>query len=257
MFIETMTQAEQAQRIANCVPNRLDFLARLNFIGDRIGPFDILAGIMRVFLVLAFFLVSVNSSFAAVKRPGHIYLLRGLANIFSTGMDTLAYELAARGYDATTHSHVEADSLAVQAASLQKSGKGPIIIMGHSLGGPAAIAMAKRMQDLSAKVALIVTFGPNVSDPVPSNVARVVNFYQTQSIVSYTMRKGPGFTGSISNINLDSSAGITHFNIDKIESLHRQAIAAVASVAGGSRSETRAAVPSPSPAPERRTEVGR
>lgn len=207
---------------------------------------------MRVFLVAAFFLVGINSSFADTGRPGHIYLLRGLANIFSTGMDTLAYELAARGYNATTHSHVEAESLAVQAANLYKSGKGPIVIMGHSLGGPAAIEMAKRMQQLGAKVALIVTFGPNVSDPVPSNVARVINFYQTQSIVNYTMRKGPGFTGSISNINLDSSSGITHFNIDKIASLHAQTIAAVASVMGGGRSVTRAVAPTP----ERRTDAG-
>ena len=210
---------------------------------------------MRVFLLLAFFIVGLNVNPAEAGRPGHVYLLRGFGNVFSTGMDTLGYELAARGYDATVHSHVEADTLAVQAANLQKSGKGPIVIIGHSLGGPAAIAMATRMKQLGAKVALIVTFGPNVSDPVPSNVARVINFYQTQSIVNNTLRKGPGFSGSMSNINLDSSAGITHFNIDKITTLHAQTISAVASVMGGGA--TRAAAPSPSPAPEHRSEVTR
>ena len=144
------------------------------------------AEMMRVFLLLAFFVVGLNVNPAEAARPGHVYMLRGFANVFSTGMDSLASELASRGYDATVHSHVESDSLAVHAANLQKSGKGPIVIIGHSLGGPAAIAMATRMKALGAKVALIVTFGPNVSDPVPSNVARVINFYQTQSIVNNT-----------------------------------------------------------------------
>ena len=208
---------------------------------------------MRVLLVVAFFVLGINASSAEAKRPGHIYLFRGFANVFSTGMDTLASELVARGYSAEVYSHLSADSAAADAAKFQKSGKGPIIIMGHSLGGPAAISMAKRMQELGAPVALIVTFGPNVSDPVPSNVARVINFYQTQSIVNNTLRKGPGFNGSMSNINLDSSSGITHFNIDKITTLHAQTIAAVASVMGGGA--TRAAAPSPSPAPERRSVV--
>jgi len=208
---------------------------------------------MRVLLVVAFFILGINASFAEAKRPGHIYLFRGFANDFSKGMDTLASELVARGYNAETYSHVSWDSAAVDAAKLQKSGKGPIIIMGHSLGGPAAISMAKRMQELGANVALIVTFGPNVSDPVPSNVARVINFYQTLSIVSYTMRKGPGFRGTISNINVDSAAGITHFNIDKSESLHRQTIAAVAAATGRGASPanpTATAVPA-----QHRTEV--
>lgn len=210
---------------------------------------------MRVFLVVAFFVLSVNASFAEARRPGKVYLFRGFANVFSTGMDTLASELSARGYNAETYSHVSWDSAAVEAAKLQKSGKGPIIIMGHSLGGPAAISMAKRMQELGASVALIVTFGPNVSDPVPSNVARAINYYQTLSIVNATLRKGPGFRGSISNVNVDSAAGITHFNIDKSESLHRQAIAAVASVSGRAAP---AANPTATAAPvERRTEVGR
>lgn len=199
--------------------------------------------------MLAFFLLGLGVNSSEAKQPGHIYLFRGFANVFSGGMDALGYELAARGYDVTVHSHVEADGLAAQAANLQRSGKGPIIIMGHSLGGPAAIEMAKRMQQLGARVALIVTFGPNVSDPVPSNVSRAINFYQTQSIVNYALRKGPGFSGSISNINLDSSSGITHFNIDKIASLHAQTIAAVASVMG------RGSVPAAASVRERRTDA--
>ena len=210
---------------------------------------------MRVFLVIAVLVLGVNASFAGPKRPGHIYLFRGFANVFSTGMDTLASELVALGYDAEVYSHISAESAAAEAAKLQKSGKGPIVIMGHSLGGPAAIAMAKRMQELGANVALIVTFGPNVSDPVPSNVVRAINYYQTLSIVSSTLRKGPGFKGTIANVNVDSFAGITHFNIDKSESLHRHAIAAVAAATGRATLTTnRTATASPV---EHRTGVNR
>lgn len=216
---------------------------------------------MRILLVVAFFVFGVSESFAAAKRPGQIYLFRGFANVFSTGMDTLAAELVARGYNAETYSHVSWDSAAVAAAKLQKSGKGPIIIMGHSLGGPAAISMATRMKELGANVALIVTFGPNVSDPVPSNVSRAINYYQTLSIVSSTLRKGPGFKGSISNINVDSAAGITHFNIEKSENLHRQAIAAVAAATGRAApapNPTASPNPASAAAPaERRSEAGR
>ncbi|MGA6996769.1 MAG: hypothetical protein WBZ22_11020 [Pseudolabrys sp.] len=58
---------------------------------------------------------------------------------------------------------------------MQKSGKGPIIIMGHSLGADAAIYMAEKMKTLGASVALIVTFGPTTNLVAPSNVVQVIN----------------------------------------------------------------------------------
>jgi pimeloyl-ACP methyl ester carboxylesterase len=186
---------------------------------------------MRSLWIITAFLATLVAG-PAQAGAGRVYLLRGLANVFSTGMDTLAYELKARGFDAEVYSYGSAEGLASEAAALQKSGKGPIIIVGHSLGADYAFNMARAMKQLGAPVALIVAFGPTYSEKAPSNVSRVINYYQQHSIVQGTISRDSGFRGSLSNINLDSSAGITHFNIDKSEQLHAQTIEAIQSIAG-------------------------
>jgi fermentation-respiration switch protein FrsA (DUF1100 family) len=134
--------------------------------------------------------------FAAIfmgnANAGHIYLLRGLAGIFSTGLDILDQKLIQRGFTATVHGHLDYEELASEAARLQKSGKGPIIIMGHSLGADAAIFMADKMKSLGAPVALVVTFGPTMNLVAPSNISQVINYYTGNTVVA----KGPGASGA-------------------------------------------------------------
>jgi hypothetical protein len=184
------------------------------------------------FLRVAALLTALTAFSGNAQAGGHIYLLRGLANVFSTGLDSLRDELEKRGYSATVHSTGEAESLGLEAARLQKSGKGPIIIIGHSIGANSAISMAETMKDQGASVALIITFGPTLDMLVPSNVSRVINYYQTGAIVSGTAKKGKGFHGSIANIDVSSATDINHFNIEKIERLHAKVIAAVGPIAG-------------------------
>ena len=83
--------------------------------------------------------------------------VEGIGGIFSTGLDVLDHKLVQRGFTATVHGHLDYEELASEAARLQKSGKGPIIIMGHSLGADAAIFMADKMKSLGAPCALVVT----------------------------------------------------------------------------------------------------
>ena len=113
---------------------------------------------------------------------GHVYALRGLINVFSYGMDEMVAKSKRRGIPASAHGHAEYHSLAAQAAALVKSGKGPIIIVGHSYGADAAVFMAEEMRKLGAPVALLVLYGPTI-DPlgIPSNVRSVVNYYQTNN----------------------------------------------------------------------------
>lgn len=115
---------------------------------------------MRKSLLFAAIFIAFLFSSGNANAAGHIYLLRGLAGIFSTGLDILDQKLIQRGFTATLHGHLDYEELASEAARLQKSGKGPIIIMGHSLGADAAIFMADKMKSLGAPVALVVTFGP-------------------------------------------------------------------------------------------------
>ena len=46
------------------------------------------------------------------NQPYQVYLLKGLADIFSSGMDFLQAKLQARGIVGEVHSHSEADELA-------------------------------------------------------------------------------------------------------------------------------------------------
>src|SRR5947207_2225303 len=64
----------------------------------------------------------------------HVYLLRGLMNIFSLGMDQLAVRIAQHGIAASVHNHAEADAIVAQIAAHYRAGdRGPIILIGHSL----------------------------------------------------------------------------------------------------------------------------
>jgi len=162
------------------------------------------------------------------QASGHIYLLRGLAGIFSTGLDTLDEKLLQRGYASTVHSHDSYEALAAEAARLQKSGRGPIIIIGHSLGADAAIFMAEKMKSAGARVALVVTFGPTINLVAPSNVSQVINYYTGNTLVT----KGPGFKGTISNVNLNAAPDINHLNIEKSNRLQATVISKIQAIAG-------------------------
>src|SRR5271155_2783266 len=94
-------------------------------------------------VLLTGMMIAFGSSPSMAASRAHVYLLRGLMNIFSLGMDTLADELNRRGVYATVDNHADWQSLAEQAAANYKAGKeGPIIIIGHSLGADAAMEMA-------------------------------------------------------------------------------------------------------------------
>jgi len=178
---------------------------------------------LRIRSLLTALFVGLTTLSGNAQASGHVYLLKGFAGIFSTGLDTLDEKLVQRGITATVHSYDDYKGLATEAAHLQKIGKGPIVIIGHSLGAEAAIYMAEKMKTAGAPVALVVTFGPNEHLMAPSNVAEVINYYQNGAFVS----KGPGFKGTISNVNLDAASDINHFNIEKINRLHAKVVAKI------------------------------
>lgn len=180
-----------------------------------------------------------GSSPSMAQSRAHVYLLRGLMNIFSLGMDTLAEELSRHGVYATVHSYSEWQGLADQAAASYRAGKeGPIILIGHSLGADAVMEMAAYLGRKGVPVALVVPFDGTQSFAASGNVARVVNL--TQREYAY-MRAGPGFHGSLSNVDVSSDHNIDHINIDKSPRLHARVISEVLAVVGNHRGEPGAA----------------
>jgi len=190
---------------------------------------------MRIGGFIGVFLASMAIGLSASPAHAtHIYLLKGFANVFSTGLDTLQEKLTKRGYTATVHSYDDYESLGVQAAKLQRDGKGPIIIIGHSLGADTAFSMAEAMK--GAPVALVVLFGPDRSMTVPANVARVMSF----ATGSVTISKARGFKGTIANMSTAGDPSINHFNIEKIDRLHSKVIAEIGAITGHNGTRTTA-----------------
>lgn len=180
-------------------------------------------------VVTAALLGLLSRSGIAASRP-HVYLFRGLADVFSTGMDTLALELNKQGVSATSHSHTDWKTIADRTAADYKAKKeSPIILIGHSLGADAVMEMADYLGDKGVPVALVVPFDATQSFPVPGNVSRVINF--TQRDYAY-MRPGPGFRGSLKNVDLSSDHDIGHLNIDKSPELHARVLSEVFVVLG-------------------------
>ncbi len=185
-------------------------------------------GVLVVGMMLAF-----GTNPGAAQSRAHVYLLRGLMNIFSLGMDTLSEQLNRHGVYATVHGYGEWQSLADRAAVDFKAGKeGPIILIGHSLGADAVMEMAAYLGRKGIPVALVVPFDGTQSFAASDNVARVVNL--TQRDYAY-MRRGPGFHGTLANVDVSSDPSIDHINIDKSPRLHARVISEVLAVVGGHR----------------------
>jgi hypothetical protein len=204
----------------------------------RIGPIGVLAA-TRI-LALGSEPGTAQSGAGTAQARAHVYMLRGLMNIFSLGMDSLAEELNKRGVYATVHNHTEWQSLADQATLDYKAGKEePIILIGHSLGADAVMQMAAY---LNRKRIPVVPFDGTSSFLTPANVGRLVNL--TQRKYAY-MRPGPGFHGSLANVDVSGDPNIGHISIDKSPRLHARAISEVLAVVKGHRT---AAPSGPKPA---------
>ncbi len=168
---------------------------------------------------------------ARVNSSAHVYLLRGLMNIFSLGMDDLAQKIERRGITATVHNHTEWQSLSDEIAAKYKAGNhGAIILIGHSLGADAVMFMGEYLGKKGVPVALIVPFDGTGSYSATSNVARVMNL--TQRDYAY-MKRGPGFHGELANVDVSRDTNIGHISIDKSARLHAMVVNKIVSIVGG------------------------
>jgi len=157
----------------------------------------------------------------AVSRP-HVYLIRGLLNIFSLGMDQLAAQIARHGIDASVYNHTLEGVVVGEIAQMYRAGDhGPYILIGHSLGADAVMTMAQQLSAQGVPVALVIPFDGTGSYTAPRNVACVVNL--TQRRYAY-MRAGSGFHGMLTNVDVSTDASIDHFTIDKSPRLQAEAL---------------------------------
>ena len=184
-----------------------------------------------------------------VSNAPQVFLLKGLADIFSSGLDKLGERLRARGVMVQVASHASWDTLADAAIARYRAGqRGAIIVAGHSLGADAAIDIARRLYDAKVPVALVITFGPLQFRPVMGNVAQAVNYYQANSAWRGKILRGSDFKGSLSNIDLENAADVNHFNIEKVDRIQFEAVNKIVAAARRGGAPRKPASPAPATA---------
>ncbi|MEM9332755.1 MAG: hypothetical protein AAGA53_15640 [Pseudomonadota bacterium] len=172
-----------------------------------------------------------------VTRTGEIYLMRGLANVFSRGIDDMAKQLRRDGYDAANFSYTEwrpiADDIARRGSS--KDISYPVIIIGHSLGGNESSKFANYLAGRNVPVALVVAFDPVETGKVGKGIGRVVNYYLPKAADNRILPID-GFNGELDNVDVTVDPSITHTNVDKEPRFQAATLTSVANLTGKLRS---------------------
>ena len=159
------------------------------------------------------------------KNVAHIYLLRGLFNVFSTGMDGIRDKLKQRNLNATVHTHMMWSFLADEAVEDYRRGRvNTIIIIGHSLGATNAVDMANKIGDAGVPVSLVVALDPSLKPTVTNNNVRwVVNLYLPEGMYGFKVNKAAGYTGVVENVELRDNL-VNHVSLDKSSPIQDWAI---------------------------------
>ena len=152
-----------------------------------------------------------------ITRNGEIYLFRGLANVFSQGMDVIGEKMVRQGIDAKVYNHAAWRNIAddIVTRSARRKVRYPVIIMGHSLGGNATMQMSKYLGDRGIEVAYAVSFDPTITTFVGPNIGEVINYYLPNSDHTNVVRQSAGFVGTLQNIDVSVVAGVTHVTVEK------------------------------------------
>ena len=186
--------------------------------GDKLGAervhgrFGSRAGMRWAGAIVATAVLWGNCALAGEPK---VILLRGWFGVFSTGLDSLADELKAKGIKAEVAGHLYWTKAVSEILEDRAAGKtGPIVLVGHSQGANNVIDMARALGSKNIPVDLLVTLAPFLQYPVPANVVRAVNYYQSPGWGA-PLKGDTGFHGTIANNELSGEWTITHVNIDK------------------------------------------
>ena len=178
---------------------------------------------------------------SATKAETRVYLLRGWFGVFSTGLDTVATELRSKGIKAETVGHLAWKTTVAKIIKDHASGNsGPLVLIGHSQGANNVIDMARLLQRENIPVELLVTLAPAGQDPIPGNVVRAINYYNSPGWGA-PVSADPGYHGKLTNINLGGDIGISHMAIDKnprIQAEIERAILAMPQTRSGAETRT-------------------
>jgi hypothetical protein len=190
-------------------------------------------------LVAALVLFAASLAPAAVRAApaqasAHVYLMRGVLNIFSLGMDQIAARLQQQGIPASVHNHMLWASVADDAAAEYRSGRAKVIILvGHSSGATCLPDMVARLSAEGVPVKLAIGLDSVFHTSLSGKVGKYINFYVANGAGTRVVPTR-NFQGTLENVDVESVPGVGHLTIDKNELIQQKVIAAIdAAVAGG------------------------
>lgn len=184
-----------------------------------------------------------------VACAARVYLLRGLWDIFSLGLDDLAGKLRAEGVAATVLSGpdwpvlVENLSRGGAETSGQAAGGGdaanaaPLVLIGHSSGADDAVRVARGLNERGVPVALLILLDATAPPPLPPNVERCFHFYPPVGLSNWLayLFAGDPVAAEAGNNRTEiipflvapetlgpDAADVDHFNIEENGALHRR-----------------------------------
>lgn len=188
--------------------------------------------------LLLFLLAGQNPTHAAPSAASeastaHVYLLRGVLNIFSLGLDDIAAKLERQGIPVTVANFASWSSLADDAAARYRSGKvKTIVLVGHSSGATALPDMVAKLDRLDVPVKLAIGLDSVFRTGLTGRVGRYINFYIADG-AGTPVEKRAGFRGSLENVNVANVPGVGHMSIEKNEIMQQKVISAIRSVVFG------------------------
>jgi hypothetical protein len=166
-----------------------------------------------------------------VDYAPRVYLLRGFLNVFSLGLDDLGADLNKIGIHAETFGNESNGTITAKLIEDYKNGKrGPIILVGHSLGAPAVVYMADRLTEAGVPTAMVISLDPIIAVTSNARVGQLLNFYVSNG-PGQQVRKGPRFRGTLRNIDLKNRPDIGHVSIAQSRELHRELVRYIRSAA--------------------------
>ena len=168
-----------------------------------------------------------------IQPSGRAYLFRGFIGVLDWGMDELAQRINGTGVPATVNSYLVWRGVADQAIGDYRRDPEPIAIIGHSLGGDAAVAFAERLAAVGIPVSLLVTYDPTrFASNLPPNVERYINLYRSHSVLgSGDVVQGRDFHGHYASFDLKDRPGIYHTNMEKVRDIQDQLVSKIAALA--------------------------
>jgi hypothetical protein len=196
------------------------------------------ASLVPLAVSLWMFAISGSAQTESESLRGKVLLVRGAMTVFSLGLDDLAMKLPCEELDVQVVSASMSGLAARQIAQQYARGelRGPLVLIGHSLGGDLLPGMAQQLGHFGQTVDLMVMIDSTNPSDAPANVRRCVNLYQSNSSPTW-FRMFRGIPIRATNpetqlVNLDirqlsereEAAGLNHFNIEASNWIHELVI---------------------------------